>query len=321
MSVINIEPVVRGESKVLIAFCGESGAGKTLSALLVARGMVNSASEIGFLDTENGRGSFYADKLDGPFLYANLNPPFSPERYGLAIKEFQKKGVKVLVIDSVTHEWEGQGGCEDIANSLKSDGSVRKIADWKTAKREHKSKFMNTLMYSDMHIICCVRAREKTDFKIIDKPVSLGIQPVCEKNFLFEMMVSIMFSNEGKSQKAIKMPNYLKDAFGDGSGYLGMETGKKIMEWVRLGEKEDPIVTKCRGEIIMVCELGLEALKKAWLEMPDIAKRELKKEWHIHENSAIAFDKMKESDSSEDNVKSEAEAFTEKLKSKHQNKE
>ena len=314
MAVLNIQPVVRGESKVLIAFCGESGAGKTLSALFVARGMVDNASEIGFLDTENGRGSFYADKLDGKFMYGNLNPPFSPERYGKAIKEFQNAGVKVLIIDSTSHEWEGQGGCEDIANSLKADGSARKIADWKTAKREHK-KFMNSLMYSDMHIICCVRAREKTDFKIIDKPVSLGIQPICEKNFLFEMMASVMFSNEGKNQKAIKVPNYLKDAFGDGEGYLGMQTGRKIMEWVRLGEKEDPIVSKCRGEMIMVCELGLEALKKAWAEMPAVARKELNKEWLIHESSAIAFDKMKESDSSEDNIKSEAEAYEDRLKS------
>ena len=254
MSILNIQPVVRGESKVLLAFSGTSGTGKTLSALYVARGMVSKPSEIGFLDTENGRGSFYSDKLDGQFLYANLNPPFSPDRYGKAIKEFQETGVKVLVIDSVSHEWEGIGGCEDIANSPRADGSERKIADWKRSKNEHRTRFMNSLMYADMHIICCVRAREKTDFKDINKPVSLGIQPVCEKNFLFEMMASIMFSNEGKNQTWIKVPDYLKEAFGTGNAYLGQETGRKIIEWVRLGEKENPIVTKSRGEIILICE-------------------------------------------------------------------
>lgn len=308
MSILNIQPVVRGESKVLLAFSGTSGTGKTLSALYVARGMVGKASEIGFLDTENGRGSFYSDKLDGQFLYANLNPPFSPDRYGKAIKEFQEAGVKVLVIDSVSHEWEGIGGCEDIANYPKADGSERKIADWKRSKNEHRTRFMNALMYADMHIICCVRAREKTDFKDINKPVSLGIQPVCEKNFLFEMMASVMFSNEGKNQTWIKVPEYLKDAFGTGNTYLGQETGNKIIEWVRKGEKEDPEVTKARGEIIMICEQGLEALKKAWIDLKPDVRKKLNPEYKIHESSAIAFDKEKEYSQEESKVVVDKEA-------------
>lgn len=216
-------------------------------------------------------------------MYANLNPPFSPDRYGKAIKEFQETGVKVLVIDSVSHEWEGIGGCEDIANSPRADGSERKIADWKRSKNEHRTRFMNSLMYADMHIICCVRAREKTDFKDINKPVSLGIQPVCEKNFLFEMMASIMFSNEGKNQTWIKVPDYLKEAFGTGNAYLGQETGRKIIEWVRLGEKENPIVTKSRGEIILICEKGLKALQESWKTLDPIARKALNTEYKVHE--------------------------------------
>lgn len=300
MSILNIQPVVRGESKVLLAFSGTSGTGKTLSALYVARGMVSKPSEIGFLDTENGRGSFYSDKLDGQFLYANLNPPFSPDRYGKAIKEFQETGVKVLVIDSVSHEWEGIGGCEDIANSPRADGSERKIADWKRSKNEHRTRFMNSLMYADMHIICCVRAREKTDFKDINKPVSLGIQPVCEKNFLFEMMASIMFSNEGKNQTWIKVPDYLKEAFGTGNAYLGQETGRKIIEWVRLGEKENPIVTKSRGEIILICEKELKALQESWKTLDPIARKALNPEYKVHEASAQAYDKINSESESND---------------------
>jgi len=300
MSILNIQPVVRGESKVLLTFSGTSGTGKTLSALYVARGMVSKPSEIGFLDTENGRGSFYSDKLDGQFLYANLNPPFSPDRYGKAIKEFQETGVKVLVIDSVSHEWEGIGGCEDIANSPRADGSERKIADWKRSKNEHRTRFMNSLMYADMHIICCVRAREKTDFKDINKPVSLGIQPVCEKNFLFEMMASIMFSNEGKNQTWIKVPDYLKEAFGTGNAYLGQETGRKIIEWVRLGEKENPIVTKSRGEIILICEKGLKALQESWKTLDPIAREALNPEYKVHEASAQAYDKINSESESND---------------------
>ncbi|HEY4287290.1 MAG TPA: AAA family ATPase, partial [Puia sp.] len=130
MGILNIRPVVKGGSKAILGIAGPSGTGKTYSALLVARGMVKTASKVGLLDTENKRGSLYAEILDGPFMIGDLYPPFSPRRYAEAIKEFQDAGVEVLVIDSVTHEWEGEGGCDDIANA-----KIGKMDNWIGAKR------------------------------------------------------------------------------------------------------------------------------------------------------------------------------------------
>ena len=115
MSILNIRPAVRAGSKLVIGIAGQSGSGKTLTALYMARGMVDNTSEIGFLDTENRRGSLYADELDGPFQIGDLFYPFSPERYAAAIKEFQAAGVKVLIVDSISHEWES--GCMEIAEA------------------------------------------------------------------------------------------------------------------------------------------------------------------------------------------------------------
>jgi len=262
MSILNIRPAKRGESKAIIALAGGTGGGKTVTALYMARGMVSNPSEIGFLDTENKRGSLYADILDGPFMIGDLYPPFSPKRYGEAIKEFQEAGIKVLVIDSVSHEWEGEGGCDDIANQ-----KIGKMANWIGAKREHKS-FMNTLLQCDMHIICCIRAREKTDFKDPSKPVSLGMQPVCEKNFMFEMTASMLVENEGKTQRFLKVPSFLKEAFGSGAGYLGIETGRKIITWISEGEKEDPEVKRFKSEMLMACEKGIAAVVDVWNSIP-----------------------------------------------------
>ena len=99
--------------------------------------MVDSPEEIGFLDTENGRGRLYSNILDGKFLHADMYAPFSPARYRQAIEEFQASGVKVLVIDSGSHEWEGEGSCTEIAEKPLLNG--KKMADWKRAKAEHKS--------------------------------------------------------------------------------------------------------------------------------------------------------------------------------------
>lgn len=293
MSVLDIRPVKSGQSKAVIGIAGISGSGKTYTALLMARGMVNKASEIGFLDTENKRGSLYANILDEPFMIGDLYPPFSPDRYALAIKQFQDAGVKVLVIDSVTHEWEGEGGCEDIANAPLKAG--KKMANWIGAKREHKT-FMNVLLQSNMDVICCIRAREKTDFKDPTKPVSLGIQPICEKNFMFEMTASLMMYNEGKNQLFLKIPSFLKESFGDGSKYLGLHTGKKIREWLDDGEKDSPDIERIKSEALMMCEQGVAALENLWNSITKDQQDKLKRHFILCKESAKAYEKQNSDD-------------------------
>ena len=177
MGVITIRQAERQGARGVFGFAGPSGSGKTLSALLFGWGLAKgNASKLGFLDTENRRGSLYADKLVGRdgkvhrFLIGDLAPPHSPERYIKAIHEFQTAGIEVIVIDSVTHEWEGIGGCEEIASR-----STKVSIGWLKAKTAHK-QFMNTLLQCNMHVICCIRAREKTDFRNPKEPVSLRIQ-------------------------------------------------------------------------------------------------------------------------------------------------
>jgi hypothetical protein len=253
--------------------------------------MVSKASEIGFLDTENKRGSLYADILDGKFMIGDLYPPFSPSRYSQAIQQFQDAGVKVLVIDSVTHEWEGTGGCDEIANAPKADGSQRKVANWIEAKREHK-KFMNVLLQANMDIICCIRAREKTDFKDPAKPASLGIQPICEKNFMFEMTASIMMGNQGKTQFHSKVPTFLKEAFGSGQDYLGIETGKKIRAWLDKGKKENSEITRIKSEALLICEKGFEELNSYWKTIP----KELKSDQSLLDHFKLCTESAKSYD-------------------------
>ena len=245
MSILNIKPVQSGQSKVILAIAGPSGSGKTLTALFIARGMVDKPSEIGLLDTENKRGSLYHDALDGKFMIGDLYAPFSPDRYAQAIKEFQDSGVKVL----------------------------------------HK-KFMSALLYSNMDIICCIRAREKTDFKDPNKPVSLGVQPICEKNFMFEMTASILMHDSGKRQQHIKVPNFLLDVFGKGEGYLGIETGKKIKQYFSSVEKDSPEIEKLKSEFLMVAEQGVKALEELWNKQTKENKHKLKDHVNVCKESA-----------------------------------
>lgn len=257
MSVLQIRKAQREGARLVLMIAGVSGSGKTFTALELAHGLAGGDPEkVGFLDTENKRGSLYADKFPG-FLIGDLYAPFSPQRYVDAILEFQKAGVEVLVIDSGSHEWEGLGGCEEIAAKGRGpDG-------WKHAKAQHKL-FMNTLLSCNMHIILCLRAREKVDFTDSRNPVKLGIQPICEKNVMFEATASLMMWDQGQSQSVIKCPADLMPFLGRERGYITRKDGEALRAWVDGAKELDPDVERARNELRTVTQRGTEALRKAW---------------------------------------------------------
>ena len=247
----------RQGARLLIQLSGVSGSGKTYSALQLAYGLAgNDASKVVLIDTENRRGSLYANALPEPFNIIDFYAPFSPERYIQAIDAACKAGAEVIVIDSVSHEWEGPGGCQDIA-------SITKFPDWKRAKAEHK-KFMTHMLQSSAHVICCTRAREKTDFTDTKNPVKLGIQPIQEQNFSYEATVSLMMHNQGYAQDVLKCPAELQAILGRGQGYVTPKDGQALRAWVDGAVQIDPAIEQAKGKLLNTCEKGLEAFKAAW---------------------------------------------------------
>src|SRR5215475_11163313 len=119
-------PARREKVALLIALAGASGAGKTLSALKIARGLCyGEDSKIAVIDTEAKRALHYAvaegeqpttDKFE--FYHGNLGPPSSPDRYAEAIKRADQAGFEVIVVDSVSHEYESEGGLHEMHDAL-----------------------------------------------------------------------------------------------------------------------------------------------------------------------------------------------------------
>lgn len=280
MAVISIRKAEREGARLVIGLAGISGSGKTLSALMLAYGLANGdGTKVGFLDTENRRGSLYAsddtyDKIQASlgmeqrpdaFWIGDLEPPFSPQRYIDAIREFEQAGVEVLVIDSVSHEWEGTGGCEEIAtlaNPMKPQ--------WNKAKAEHK-RFMNALLQSNMHVICCIRAREKVKLVKVNGKTEYepqGIMPVTEKNVMFEMTASLMMWDSGSAQQVMKCPEELRGIIGRETGYISAQDGLALRQWVQGGNKLDPKVEAYRNKLRGVTEQGAQYTQECWDKTP-----------------------------------------------------
>jgi DNA polymerase III delta prime subunit len=260
--ILNIVPATRDGSHVLLSFTGPSGSGKTYTALVVARGLVGPKGRIGFLDLETGRGRLYAGVTE--YSYAELTPPFSPYRLIQAIGEFEEFGCDCLIIDSASHEWEGIGGCHDMAESTKKSGLLK----WQVAKAQHK-RFVNRLLASRMHIITTLRAREKysqtkdpdTGRDVI---VNTGYHEIQERQFIYEQTVSVLLLPGGR-KVVTKCPEDLIPVFGavgvQSEGYLTQATGSALLDWIKSGKPVDAAWEQVRRRAQEHADLGTEAYR------------------------------------------------------------
>lgn len=243
-----IAPARRKAVPMLISLAGVSGSGKTYSALLLAAGLAGPNGKVGVLDTENGRGSMYADSpgiqaaLPQGYQIAEMRAPFSPGRYAEAVEAFEKHGCSVLVIDSTTHEWEGEGGCSDIAEHNKRGG----MPNWARAKMEHK-RWMNHALASSMHLIFCLRARDKVKIVKVTKDgrekeeiIPIGLQPIQEKNFTFEMTLSLLLDEHTHRPTVTKCPEPLLHLFHGDQPLITKAMGEKLRQWAESARTPSP---------------------------------------------------------------------------------
>jgi AAA domain len=207
---MEIRSASRTTIKPLIGIYGKSGSGKTMSALLLARGLAGPTGKVVLIDTENRRGSFFFDLIPGGYDVLDLDAPFSPERYQQAL-ELAEKPAKVIVIDSLTHEHAGEGGVLDmqeaeldrIAGDNYGKREACKMASWIKPKIAHK-KFIARLLRSSSTLICCLRGEEKTHMvkgsgneksKVFTDEFST---PIFDPRFIFEMLINFeVYSRDG----------------------------------------------------------------------------------------------------------------------------
>lgn len=155
-------PAKRAESHVVGGIYGKSGSGKTYSALLMGRGIVGPDGKLGMADTEGGRGELFADLPEiGGYLYSEITPPFTADKYIQAIEAAEAAGLECLVIDSASHAWEGEGGVLDQARASEKASGKAGLHNWNKAKQD-LNKLVLKIMRTRVHLIICLRAKRKS---------------------------------------------------------------------------------------------------------------------------------------------------------------
>jgi hypothetical protein len=199
-----------------------------------------TGGKIAFIDTERRRGLHYADRFD--FLHAELDPPFRPGRYEEALKAAEADGIAVVVIDSFSHEYEGEGGILDWA-SEEEKGGKKPPSQWIKPKSAHKA-LVNHMLRARPHIIVCLRAEEKMLIQkkpgggtevvaAADRPLNERWQPICEKRFPYEITTSLLLlpGNPGVPVP-LKLQEQHKGAFPAGQP-ITRAAGQYLARWAQ----------------------------------------------------------------------------------------
>lgn len=239
--------------KLKVGFSGPSGYGKTYSALLMAYGVTGDWTKIAVVDTENKSASLYADL--GPFQTIDFEPPFSPERYIDAIRMCEKAGIEVCIVDSISPEWDGVGGCLQIQERLGG-----RYQDWAKVTPRHTA-FVQEILQSNMHVF--VTIRKKQDYEMSNengkaKVIKLGLREIQKEGFEYELTLNFELLNDKHLAKASKDRTGL---FMDvPEEIITPATGKKLVDWANSGVDEvDYIIsaiknTKNRIELTKIWE-------------------------------------------------------------------
>jgi len=237
-----VKKAVREKIKVKVALMAPSGGGKTYSALRLATGMAEEIkketgkkAKILMGNTEQKRGYYYANEFD--YDIVDIEPPHIPEKYVELVDFAVENGYDILIIDSTTHEWEGQGGCLDIVNQYGG-----KYQDWAKVTPRHQ-KFIDAIAESPIHIIATMRGKDQYETTKDEKTGKMSVQKLGvgarqRDGFEYEFTVTFLIDQKTNSAEVQKDNSHLFE--NQGPTILTEKHGVQLMQWANSGEEHQP---------------------------------------------------------------------------------
>jgi hypothetical protein len=222
----------RKKAKAKIAVVGASGSGKTMTSILIARGLVGAEGKIAMIDTEQGSGELYSHLTE--YDVARINAPYIPTKLIDSIHEAEEAGYDVLIIDSLSPFWSGAGGLLEMKTSVEQRGK-NSWAAWADITPIY-NRMMETIITSNIHIVATMRTKtewlvdpSKGDGK--SKVTKVGTAPVQRDGAEYEFTIVFML-DQAHSAVASKDRTGIFDI----SVFRpGKDTGQKIRDWLESG--------------------------------------------------------------------------------------
>lgn len=251
MSAFQFRPAVRENVGLWINLIGGTGSGKTFTGMRLASGIAGG-KPFAVIDTENRRALHYADQFK--FDHAELRAPFRPDAYAEAVVAADAAGYPVIMVDSGSHVWAGDGGVldwqeEELDRMAGNDYGKRervKMSAWIKPKMAHKH-MVQKLLQVKAHIIFCLRAEQKIEMVKVDGKMVIqpkqsltgldGWIPVCDKNLPFEATCSFLLTADKPGlPHPIKLQEQHRPLFPLDKP-ITEESGRLIAQWAAGGKE------------------------------------------------------------------------------------
>lgn len=249
---MQIQNAERKRVKLRLNIASPSGFGKTYGALLIAYGLTGDWQKIAVIDTENRSASLYSHL--GKFKTVPFDPPYSPKRYIEAIHLCENEGIEVIIIDSITHVWKGQGGLLEYQNSLGG-----RYQDWAKATPLYQN-WLAAILQSKCHVI--TTNRKKQGYNMITegnktKVEKAGLDDEIRDGYEYEMTLALEIINDKHMARTSKDRTGL---YADKPEFvITIETGKQILDWCNEGISDEPVIDEF-AESIQACKSYNELL-------------------------------------------------------------
>lgn len=235
MSEFIVRKASRSQKKLRINLSASSGSGKTLGALLLAFGMTGDWSKILVVDSERKSSALYVGDTRfniGEFDHIDFQEPYSPERYVNILREFHNN-YDVIIMDSISHEWYGNGGCLEIHNKLGG-----RFQDWGKVTPRH-NKFVDTICNANCHVIVTSRRKEahamEADGQGKQTVVKKGMDQIQRNDFDYELDIVLEIDNSTNLAKPTKNRTDLFKSEEEKEFLISVDTGKQLLAWCQKG--------------------------------------------------------------------------------------
>jgi hypothetical protein len=256
----------KAEAKARVAVTGPSGSGKTYSALSWATELAKGG-KIAVIDTERDSAKLYADRFD--FDTLSMGAPYHPDRLVEVLRSAEEEGYAVVVIDSLTHFYNGAGGLLEIVDLAGAKANGNGFAGWKTAT-PIQQKMVDTLLAFNGHIISTMRSKTEYTLEKDDRgrttPRKIGMAPIQRDGIEYEFTLVLEMDTDHRTIIGKTRCEALADKVFPSN--RGVEAAQIFSNWLSSG---DPIITDTErdaldGRIRALTPSQRRVLAKSWGE-------------------------------------------------------
>jgi AAA domain len=257
---------VKAEAKARIAVTGPSGSGKTYSALMWATTLAEGG-KIAVIDTERDSAKLYADRFE--FDTLSMTAPYHPNRLVEALKVAEQEGYACVVIDSLTHFYNGSGGLLELVDQAGAAAKGNSFAGWKVATPIQQA-MVDAILNFNGHIIATMRSKTEWSLEKNENgriaPKKVGLAPQQRDGIEYEFTLVVEMDTDHRTIIGKTRCESLADkVFAPNKGNEG---ATEFLTWLKSG---DPIITATQrdvidGQIRSLSPAGRDTLIKIWAE-------------------------------------------------------